>query len=331
MYCPEENAEEDDGEGGLRYSDGCFERTSSGGYVRNTNCVSSASQCGQPECTAADIECDASHGTIGGSIGNCICTCDAGYGGDNCGTLTTISAAPSMTPPPPNPQVQCILDGVARGFYTGVYPEKSDIDGRDCPRLGCIDCGGGLPVLGNPPADLGYCPSVGTTESDGEGGTRLSNGCNARTNDGGGIITNINCRATARQCGDCTLADIECDANHGTIGGSTGGNCICTCEAGYEGYNCATPQSEEYYILTDGICGTGAYIEDVDSCENAAAQLQLVDVTVNSNHVKSKSRWPTGCWYNPRNDRLYFNTRSTNKRAKAGRKMVLCYGILPAQ
>jgi len=277
-YCPEEGATESNGNGGTRSSQGCFEFNDLGQILNNRNCVQDSEECVVIDCQASDIACV--FGTIGGTNGECTCTCRPDYQGTDCSIPSPTTPSTIAPTPVPPPRVVCIETGNVVSGAEGVFPEVSTIDGRTCPRLGCIDCGSGLPVNGQPPSDLGYCPA--------------SEGCTVSTSQGG-FVRNPNCVPEASQCGGDTTP---------------------------------SPPTEEYYVLDSGRCANGGYIRDQDECEAAAVALELSDTTLNNGQIKSKSRWPTGCWYNSSKNRLFFNERVTNKAAR-GNKQLLCYGIPP--
>jgi len=280
-YCPEEGIKEPDGNGGQRTSYGCFELNDQNQFLSNRNCVDSAEDCDPLFCQPGDIPCF--DGTIRGQFPDCSCECLSGFEGEDCSVALPPTNKPTRAPTKlPEGRVVCIENGKISGSASGVFPQVSDIDGRICPNLGCIDCGSGLPVNGQPPSDLGYCPAPGTIESDGEGGTRASVGCNART-PSGGFIRNINCMPTASECGDLT---------------------------------------GQYYTVTKGLCGDGASITDKATCEVAASTLGLDDITVNKGQFKSRSKWPAGCWYNTQKKRLHFNKQMTSKPAKGKKQLL---------
>ena len=200
-----------------------------------------AATCSENPCTAStDNSRDGSDGTfycinggtIGGTTGSCTCTsCNAGYEGDNCHTVSLCTASADSSKDGSDGTFYCINGGTVDGT-TG-----------SCT---CTSCDAGYSGANCQVADV--CAASTDSSKDGSdgnfhcinggtvGGTTGSCTCTSCDAGYGGVScqTSGACSASTDSSKDGSDGNFYC-INGGTIGG-TSGACTCTsCDTGYEG------------------------------------------------------------------------------------------------
>ena len=171
-------------------------------------------------------------GSVSGTTGNCLCTCNAGYEGAGCATPKQCVGTEAATTTAG--EIHCVSSTGSVSGTTGncLCTCIAGYEGAGCatPKQ-CVGTEAATTTAG----EIHCVSSTGSVS--GTTGNCLCT-CNAGY-EGAGCATPKQCVGT--EAATTTAGEIHCVSSTGSVSGTTG-NCLCTCIAGYEGAGCATPK-----------------------------------------------------------------------------------------
>ena len=195
----------------------------------------------------AEVQAGAGAGTIGGTTGDCTCTCQSGYGGSGCETAGACSASTDSSNDGTDGSIYCINTGGIAGGTAGTCTCQPGHEGNGCDTASACTASSDSSKDGTD--GTLHCPTQYGTIA----GTTGNCTCTCKDGYGGsGCETAGACSASSNSTKDGSDGIFYC-INGGTISGAAG-SCTCTCTSGYKGLSCETAIN----------CATEQYLDGVE-------------------------------------------------------------------
>ena len=221
-------------------------------------------------------------GSVSGTTGNCLCTCNAGYEGDGCATPKQCVGTEAATTTAG--EIHCVSSTGSVSGTTGncLCTCNAGYEGAGCatPKQ-CVGTEAATTTAG----EIHCVSSTGSVS--GTTGNCLCT-CNAGY-EGAGCATPKQCVGT--EAATTTAGEIHCVSSTGSVSGTTG-NCLCTCNAGYEGAGCATPKQ---CVGTEAATTTAGEIHCVSSTGSVSGTTGNCLCTCNAGYEGAGCATPKQC------------------------------------